>query len=248
AASVLESLAQKLPPSERDFSVFEHVTVDGGTTRSAALEFGISQTRVCQILDRVRAWLDEVLPDCDKAATQRQLDLAVALAGDRLDALYGRAVEAWEISAGKIIRTRTTPMGSQVTTTTTSQGDPRYLAAAGKLANLRSKLATSGVLIRGMAAAGDAEEVLASADYENPPVGQCSGNPAGEAHPAASDADCNVVSPVNEMTSDPITHEEKAARRAFFGPVQELEMSDLAQSALRSKGGPNAAKAARAMA
>ena len=53
---------QKLPPSGRDFAgVFSAVILAGKSTRAAAGEFRLSQTRVCQIVRRVKKWQAEVV-------------------------------------------------------------------------------------------------------------------------------------------------------------------------------------------
>src|SRR5262245_56544613 len=51
-----------LPPSERDFDVYRLVAVEGESTRAAAGQFGISQTRVIQIRKHVAEWIADELP------------------------------------------------------------------------------------------------------------------------------------------------------------------------------------------
>jgi hypothetical protein len=218
----------RLPPSNRDFAVFEHVVIDCGTTRTAAEVFGISQTRVCQILGRVRDWLDEVMPDSTERSAQRQFELATALAGDRLDALYTDSLAAWRHSEGEVQRRRITASGDTITTTTTSLGDPKYLAAAGRLAVLRSKLATLGVFYQGMAKAADFEESVgdsAATQQLNHPAGACSENAECGVRNAELVEEKAAANRPAAKSSDPLTREQAAARRAFFGPVQGAEDS-----------------------
>jgi hypothetical protein len=225
-------LLTKLPPSGRDFEVFEHVVVDGGTTRSAAYQFQISQTRVCQVLERVRNWMDEVTPaeEGDDRATKRRLQLAVGIAGDRLDHLYGQAMVGWRSSEGEVERVRVSPTGVGVKTRAISYGDTRYLMAAGRLALLRSKLATLGVCNRAAAIAADLvegpleDDALASPTSDHP-VRECSGNAECGVRKAELGAEDQPVTHAPERTYDPLTREQAAARRAFFGPVQEPESS-----------------------
>src|SRR3954449_1247261 len=67
-------LLPKAPPSARDFQVFHRAAIEGQPTREVAWQFEISQTRVCQIVKRVRVWLWEVLPDvAGQPANERQV-------------------------------------------------------------------------------------------------------------------------------------------------------------------------------
>ena len=56
------SVSLKLPPSGRDFLVYQRIVVDSASTRTVAEEVRISQTRVRQIVLRVMQWLVETLP------------------------------------------------------------------------------------------------------------------------------------------------------------------------------------------
>jgi hypothetical protein len=218
-------LLRRLPPSGRDFEVFEHVTVDGGTTRSAAHEFKISQTRVCQVLERVREWMDEVSPPpADEQVTKKQLQLAEGLAADRLDSLYSQAMTGWRSSEGEVERVRIAGWGEKLTTRTTSHGDPRYLTIAGRLALMRSRIASLGALEHAMAAAADLEdeasEAQTAAKPTDHPVRACSGNAEFGVRNAESSRVNGVATRAATKASDPLTREQAAARRAFFGPVQ----------------------------
>ena len=84
----------KLPPSQRDFEVY-HFLKEGGSTRSAAARFGVSQTRVRQVARRVVTWAAEVLPADSEAETAGLLRVAVSVAGDRLEYFYQQTMEQW---------------------------------------------------------------------------------------------------------------------------------------------------------
>src|SRR5688572_29030777 len=88
------SVAIKLPPIQRDFDVY-HFLKEGGSTRSAALRFGVSQTRVRQLARRVVTWAAEVLPPDTEAETTGLLRVAVSVAGYRLDYFYQQTMEQW---------------------------------------------------------------------------------------------------------------------------------------------------------
>ena len=51
------STSLRLPPSGRDYRVYQRVVVDGASTWKTAEELKISQTRVRQIVRRVAEWL-----------------------------------------------------------------------------------------------------------------------------------------------------------------------------------------------
>jgi hypothetical protein len=102
-----ESSLPKMPPSARDFALYEFVAAQSKTTREAAEEFGISQTRVRQVLAKVVEFLVEALPGDDGEHTAEQkLAAAERLANMRLDYLYGESLSEWrrsrEATAGPV--------------------------------------------------------------------------------------------------------------------------------------------------
>ena len=234
-------LLAKLPPSGRDFDVFEHVVVGGGTTRGVAHEFQISQTRICQVLERVRDWIDEIAPGAgDKQVSSKQLQLAVGLAADRLDHLYSQAMTGWRSSEGEAERIHITGYSQRVTTRTTSHGDTRYLAVAARIALLRSKLASLGVTTQALAAAADIidgplpDEVLTTEPSDHPDEA-CSENAECKARNAELEEKKPASNRAAAKSSDPLRREQAAARRAFFGPVQNEESNARSPSRDRKK-------------
>ena len=87
----------QLPPSERDFQVYQRVVMEGVSTRQAAGEVKLSQTRVRQLVQRVSQWLTEVLPPRTESADEAHLNLARHVAADRLQFLYGEAMRGWKL-------------------------------------------------------------------------------------------------------------------------------------------------------
>src|SRR5688572_18778744 len=77
----------ELPPSERDFLVFEAVMFSGASTRETAAEFEISQTRVMQIRKHVAEWIARSVPDGLELSPIERLRLAVHIAEGRSDHL-----------------------------------------------------------------------------------------------------------------------------------------------------------------
>jgi len=101
-------LRRKLPPSERDFEVFEHVVVGGGTTRGAAREFQISQTRLCQVLDRVRPFVERVIAARKKPWLLAQMfgwSIVMKFASSRLsiDEIVDKATEVVGIPVRPVV-------------------------------------------------------------------------------------------------------------------------------------------------
>jgi hypothetical protein len=255
-----QELLKRVPPSGRDFELFEEVVIDGFSTRGAASRFKISQTRVCQVVARVRQWVHEVVPAEDgKLTAGQQLRLAMGIAGDRLDSLYSKALTGWNSSDGEMEKTRIMPNGDVFTTKTFDYGDVRYLIAAGRLAGMRAKLLTGGVLNDAMAAAADitegplpaefmqeaaAREEAASWEAEfgsDPPEEDCSGNAERGAGKVESGSSRASASRTAATGSDPLDAEAAMARRAFFGPVQADRMIAELAALLSSKQNGHAA-------
>jgi len=97
--------SRKLPPSERDFEIYEAVQVGNCSTYSQALKWEISQTRVRQIVRRVVEWLAEVLPPQTKIAREQEIHLARQIAADR----YQHQLEEASMCCGSILKTSNTP-------------------------------------------------------------------------------------------------------------------------------------------
>src|SRR5689334_10442344 len=92
------SVSLALPPSGRDFLVYQRLVVDGASTRAIANEIGISQTRVRQLAKRVLQWLVEILPQDTELSDAAKVRLGQHIAADRLEYLYGNTMEEWRQS------------------------------------------------------------------------------------------------------------------------------------------------------
>jgi hypothetical protein len=91
------STSLKLPPSARDFLIFERLVVENATTRTVATELGLSQTRVRQIARHVAHWLAETLPTAEADLSEAvRLRLGQHIAADRLERLYRIVNRAFE--------------------------------------------------------------------------------------------------------------------------------------------------------
>lgn len=118
-------------PSERDWALYQAVHIEQYPTRAAAEGFGISQTRVCQIVQRTAAFVAQAVTVPTKESEAQQVAVGKQLAADRIDYLYGQALTCFRYSQGK---------DNNCKTGRRSYGDTRYLHAAARLALLASTL------------------------------------------------------------------------------------------------------------
>ncbi|WP_425615453.1 hypothetical protein NA78x_005373 [Anatilimnocola sp. NA78] len=158
-----------LPPCWRDFEAYRLVKVSQFSTRVAARKLKISQTRICQIIERVAAYLVEMAPGVkDIVRREQQLYVAEQMAAERLNFLCAQAENAWRMSQGpmKTVRKSANFTGANsVTTIRTGYGDPRYLMVACKLAEHAAMLPQPS-LLSSLAAAALAAEGLDEEEEE----------------------------------------------------------------------------------
>ena len=246
--------ATRLPPSWRDFEVYRTVIVGGKSTREAAEECRLSQTRVCQIVERMRAWQAEVLPTECPLPEEGLLRLSQNIACERIDSLYGEAA-AWRRSQGETTQTRTSGYGDEFVTTKLSCGDPKYLLAASRLVRAGAEIGRHGGLAlpeeqeeeRGAAAGatptprGRAEPLKPEAQAKEHtgrpearptahPIEDCSRN--GQSHPIPATAAPANAAPTaeDERTSSALSPEQALARRRLLAPVQHDHAAAIASS------------------
>jgi hypothetical protein len=119
----VNGLAAKLPPSVRDFEIYRFVKFECNSTREAAHEFHLSQTRVRQVMARVIEFLIESAPhgDDDEEGASQRLYVAEQLAREQLDYLYQRAMKAFDDTHHEDIHGNLLP------------GKVSYLAAAARI-------------------------------------------------------------------------------------------------------------------
>jgi hypothetical protein len=222
---------ERRPPSGRDFAVFEAVILGGTSTREAAEQFRVSQTRVCQLVERVREWQAEVLP-AESDSDERRLRLAKILAAGRLDHLYGEMMQAWRRSQGEMKKTRSSRFGDDVTTTFFSPGDPKYALAAMRLATAQAALGVFG----GLACPPEEDEEACEAGHseaspcdtgrpearptKDPPIEDCSQNGQPKPAPAKEAASEPAATTSSKTTCGELSPRQAAARERFLGPVQ----------------------------
>jgi len=222
---------KRRPPSGRDFEVFEAVILGGKSTREAAEQFRVSQTRVCQLVERVRDWQAEVLP-AESDSDERRLRLAKILAAGRLDHLYGEMMQAWRRSQGEMKKTRSSRFGDDVTTTFFSPGDPKYALAAMRLATAAAALGVFG----GLACPPEEGEEAFEAGHseaspcdtgrpearptKDPPIEDCSQNGQPRPEVATVAVTKQAASAASKTTCGDLSPRQAAARERFLGTVQ----------------------------
>jgi hypothetical protein len=123
------AVAAKQPPSVRDFQIYQFVKFDCNSTREAAHEFDLSQTRVRQVLARVGQFFIEAVPR-EEGDDPRQVRLAAAegLAREQLEYLYRRALMAFDQTHTQDVHGNLLP------------GKVAYLALAGRIVLWMSKV------------------------------------------------------------------------------------------------------------
>ena len=196
-----ESSLPEMPPSTRDLAVYEFVAAQCKTTREAADAFGISQTRVRQVLAKVVEFLVEALPGDDGEHTEEQkLIAAERLANMRLDFLYGESLSEWRRSR-------------EATSGPVPLGKVCYLNQAVRVAVAAAKLPLRALSLSVVTQTSDQEPPI-------PPVGDCSRNepprePITEVRVTPSAVTVNPVEPY-----EPRDEAVLAARREFLRPAQ----------------------------
>jgi len=197
-----------LPPSERDFELYGLVATEGASTRAAAQAFGLSQTRVIQIRNRVAEWIASEVPPLARATPAQRLALAADIARNRFDFLYSQAMDAWRGSKGPQTIMRGGLHG-ETTSTRESHGEPRYLMLAARIAErtvgLGAKIGKATEVAAKLAEATISER----ADH---PVGDCSLSAAEEEAQTKVETQTVVASDCRPVVSD----ENKRRRRSFL--------------------------------
>lgn len=210
--------SMQLPPSGRDIQVYQRVVVDAISTRQAASESSLSQTRVRQIVQRVIEWLATALPAESELSEAAQLRVARHLAADRLEYFYGEAMRGWR-----------------------EYKQPKYASLALRVIAAQSKLPVIAGTIEALAADaidgplpdenGGGEEVVRSPREKRrptsaPPARDCSAPPAAAPPVAARSAFHSAATPKAETAYDELPAAVSAARRAFFGTAQPPAFDD----------------------
>ena len=227
--SPLELRQQELPPSERDFQVFEEVVIGGASTRAAAAMFGVSQTRIVQVRQRVAEWMGAEVPPTPRLTPLQRLRLAAHIAEGRADFLYSQAMDGWRASQQPLTSVCHGRLGEE-TRTRERHGDPRYLFAAMRISERQMRLA--GTIQKVLVEAegresgdGDRESGVQGSEFsvheeqqtENHPVGACSLDGARLEQGHEEDTGAVDASDFQDDVCDQL----ESRRRAFLAALQD---------------------------
>lgn len=218
-------------PSERDWNVYQAVRVELWTTRVAAEEFGLSQTRVCQIVQRVAAFIAEAVPVPSKEGEAQQVAAGRQLAADRIDYLYGEALRCFRISQSN--KSEGCKPGRR------NFGETRYLLAAARLAMQASTLPPPKQLWQAAAEQPDVTKPAAKAPQtcSAPAAEQSRVAPLPATQPAASAATkpgCAEPSrgnePVNRVAPRPVQSDVTNRQEGNVERGQRVGQEDFSQT------------------
>jgi hypothetical protein len=223
------SATLRLPPSGRDFFVYERVVLELASTRQAAAEADISQTRVRQIVRRVIEWLGETLPEETELSQAKQLRVGRQIAADRLEAHYREAARKWRSTeqpkfAGLAIRI----IAAQVRLPVVAGKYEALMADVleGPLPEEQEPATKSKAAERRRSKVESREQLTKGSTFDPtpsaPPVKDCSVHATNSAAAAESAASTSDATPSATPTCDALSAEARAARAAFFAPAQSL--------------------------
>jgi hypothetical protein len=232
----------KMPPSEKALEVFQLVEIVGLSTREAAREAGVSQTRVIQLRDAVEEWICAQSAGSERRTKQQQLRLAEYKANARLDHLYSQAMEGWKNSQGEEVLQYGDSSGQTRVVIRQCHGKASYLNLAIRVVMAQAKLAVTLAKGSESAAAPNAEERPSQPDClpATPSEEDCSPAAAqpdgcGEARRAGGDVNgsaaeaCNstaepvsAVSRVNRVESSPVQPASALVERLNQLPVERV--------------------------
>jgi hypothetical protein len=145
--SVTEKSAVRQMPSERDWNVYQLVRVQQWSTRAAAKEFDISQSLVCQIVQRMGKFFVQSIKVPSTELAARQLAAGRQLAAERIDFLVNEAVRCFRKSQSTVKGVHEDSSSRRCTSNRVNHGDIRYLSAAARLTLIASTLPPPLVMI-----------------------------------------------------------------------------------------------------
>jgi hypothetical protein len=244
-----------LSPSWLDFQVYRLVKVEQYSMRGAAQSLGIDEVRVCRTLARVGQFLLATAPAAnDEAQRQKQLDVSLQIAAERIEYLHGLAVLGYRQSQKTTFKLRkgAGDEGKPQFDRETSSGDSRFLTAAARLALMASKLPAPGMEILSLQGypLDDNESAEDVAGAENPPPGDCSPQSPQKPVSSAKQPERTAVNPVFEGTSiagvsaDLLAHlrptgtVQQEPARGPKGMAKERRREDFLRGAMNGKAEP----------
>jgi hypothetical protein len=201
-------------PTPRDWLLYRAVAIDGLGTHAAAAQYQTTTVGAWQARRTVEAWL--AASERRPFTPEQERRLAEDLAVERLEYLYGQAMEAWRQSDENRFSTRTLASGDTITTERRSK--VTFLSAAARIA-----IAIGQFRLRCQVIASRMKQPQQADTEPNPPVRDCSPSAAIPAAAAVSASDSIVATDCHSETSDDDASrgdEPAASAEDEFGPVQ----------------------------
>jgi len=230
------STTVSLPPSYRDFEIYERVVIEAASTRQAAGQFSLSQTRIRQIVQRVSRWLTESLPPQDDATDAAYLRHAQHVAAERLTFFYGQAMDGWRAERQMKYMNLAIRVALAQSKLCVIPGTLECLAAdaiEGPLPDVDWGVPTRGKTERqrdgeteGKSDDPISQFLLPSGSPPSPPpLRDCSAAP-GKTKPAEESSAAPIVAkPTPPSSSTDLPAERAAARRAFLAPAHPAPLT-----------------------
>jgi len=221
-ATISTSIHQRpqIPPSQRDFEIYRFVKIERHSTRQAAKEFNLSQTRVRQVIEAIIEYLVESVPLDDEGKRVDRLQVAEQLAREQLDFLYGQAITWWHQSVHGFHSGQALPK-------------PAYLALAARITMCMTRVPVHKSpqwAEESDEPARDLERSRAGGTPtprgERPPVEDCSANAVSRADGAAIDQPAVAESDLCETPYELVERIKSQTRRDFLRPAQPVAAED----------------------
>jgi hypothetical protein len=219
-----KSPASKSPPSQRDFEVYRFIKIEHHSTRQAASQFNISQSRVRQVLAGIVDYLVDSVPVDEEGKSLERLQVAEQLAREQLEFLYGQAIEWWQQSVHDWRTGSALPK-------------PSFLALAARITMCMARVPVHAPP-RWSAEGDERDELRGLAEvptasgtptpqFEHPPVEDCSAPAVSRGATAASLPQPESGSDVPETSCRTLEEIKAEARRSFLRPAQAEVSLDL---------------------
>ena len=183
----------RLPPSNRDFRVFRDVQILGNSTWETAERHHISQTRVRQIVQHVKRWLAENLPEESEEEQARELRLARHLAAERMQALYSETMTCWS-----------------------QTHDAKYLRHSLRIASAMARIGIVAGKLEEMMVGEDEE----GSGFGHPEGTRGSGQETKKAESGEPKAEIDSAPPVGDFSANGESQEVSKRREAFMNELR----------------------------
>jgi hypothetical protein len=221
--SVTKTSAVGRLPNELDWNVYQLVRVQQWSTRAAAKEFDISQSLVCQIVQRMGKFFVQSIKVPSKELAARQLAAGRQLAAERIDFFVNEAVRCFRKSQSPVKSVHEDSASRRCTSTRVNHGDIRYLNAAARLTLIASTLPPPLVMID----AADFEET----DFDETDFEPMVDESAPDNHP---EEDCSDLVAEQPEETEPAATSPSATAAAMMSCVEQSRHEQLpAQSSAR---------------